>query len=143
MFSPALKQNGKAIKSARNMVRELLAEKGFNNKDAAQMLIQIGLADRPASVAIFVGEDDEAVPIASEKERKPLQSCRDREHRLNITMIDQTNGTILYAGAASEYHCNGKIEASLPHLVKAALSGMDTVPSETARITVQERRGLE
>jgi len=113
MFSSASEPDAKIIKSARGMVGDMLAAKGFQHMDAAQMLIQIGLADRPASIAVSVGEDGETMPIAGQKEQKPLQSCRDREHRLTITMIDQTNGAILYSGAASEYHCKGKIEASL------------------------------
>lgn len=128
---------------ARDLVTKSLTEKGYQPSPDASILVNVALAERPADIAIDAGDKDAMHSIATAKLQKRFQSCKDQEHRLTIILFDQTRGTKLYAGNASEYHCNGTIKQSLPFLVKSALSGLDSNPTDTARSASHTRQGIE
>ncbi|WP_339823234.1 hypothetical protein [uncultured Parasphingorhabdus sp.] len=128
---------------ARDLVAKSLGERGYQSSPDASILVNVALADRPADIAIDAGDKDTVQSIASAKDQKRFQSCKDQEHRLTIVLFDQTRGTKLYTGNAAEYHCNGTIKQSLPFLVKSALSGLDSNPTDTARSAIRTRQGIE
>ena len=128
---------------ARDLVDKLLAQKGYQQAPDAAILVHVALADRPADIAIDAGDDKTVRPLVAAKEQKSFQSCKDREHRLTVSLFDQSRGQKLYSGSASEYHCNGTIAQSLPFLVDAALSGLDGETSDVPLSTVRTRQGLE
>ncbi|GAA0465960.1 hypothetical protein GCM10009096_03270 [Parasphingorhabdus litoris] len=142
-FSPKPEQNSPAYKKARTLVTEALAAKDLTAVEQASVTVHIALANRPASIAMTVGEDNDIETIAAQKERKPLQSCDDFEHRLTITMVNSADGSILYSGTAAEYHCKGTLEQSLPYLIDGALSGLGDTPSQIPNEKTRTRTGLE
>ena len=105
------------------------------------MLVDIALSDRPAEIAITAG--DGRSTVAAAKERKPLQSCADREHRISVVLFALPDGRKLYTGNAAEYHCSGTMAQSLPFLVDGALSGMNGTVSGSSQQSVRERAGVE
>ncbi len=141
-FTAKPEQNSAAYQTARKMVAEALAARNFAATDKAPILVHIALADRPASIAMTTGEKDNVSTIAEQKERKPLQSCDDVEHRLTINMVNTSDGTTVYSGTAAEYHCKGSMEQSLPHLIDAALSDLGN-SGQTANSKVRTRNGIE
>ncbi|WP_339692266.1 hypothetical protein [uncultured Parasphingorhabdus sp.] len=128
---------------ARDLVTKSLTERGYQSSPDASILVNVALAERPADIAIDAGDKDVVQSIATAKRQKRFQSCKDQEHRLTIILFDQTRGTKLYAGNAAEYHCNGTIKQSLPFLVKSALSGLDSNPTDSARSASHTRQGIE
>lgn len=128
---------------ARNLVIKSLAKRGYQPSQDASLLMHVALSERPADIAVDAGLEDAQHAIAVAKQQKRFQSCKDREHRLTVSLFDQTRGAKLYSGNAAEYHCNGTIAQSLPFLVDSALSGLDSDPSEAPRKAVQTRQGVE
>lgn len=141
-FTAKPEQNSETYQSARKMVANALATNSFTAKDSAPILVHIALGGRPASIAMTAGEKDDVSTIAEQKERKPLQSCEDVEHRLTINMVNATDGSILYSGTAAEYHCKGTMEQSLPHLIDAALSDLGNSGEANINKT-RTRSGIE
>ena len=123
--------------------REELEDKGFKESNQAPIVLSFSIADRPASIAILLGEDEKSHLVTDSKEHKIFQSCKDREHRLIVTMIQQDTGDQLYRGAASEYHCKAKLSQTIPHLVKAAFSDLGDKTGIGDHQKVMVRRGLE
>ncbi|WP_156472275.1 hypothetical protein [Sphingorhabdus sp. M41] len=128
---------------ARNMVAESLGERGYQSSPEASILVHVALSDRPADIAIDAGDKDTERSIAAAKRQKRFQSCKDREHRLTVSLFDQLRGAKLYSGSAAEYHCNGTIAQSLPFLVDSALSGLDRDPTDSPRTEIRTRQGIE
>lgn len=124
---------------ARDMVAKSLSERGYQSSPEASILVHFALSDRPADIAV----DDAEQSIAAAKRQKRFQSCKDREHRLTISLFDQLRGTKLYSGSAAEYHCNGTIAQSLPFLIDSALSGLDRDPTDSPRNAIHTRQGIE
>jgi hypothetical protein len=128
---------------ARAMVATSLGERGYQPSADASILVHVALSDRPADIAVNAGDKAAEQLIAAAKSQKRFQSCKDREHRLTITLFDQLRGTKLYSGSAAEYHCKGTIAQSLPFLVNSALSGLDQQPTDIPRSATRTRQGLE
>ncbi len=142
-FTEKPEQNSEIYKTARNLVAEALSAKSFSATDQASIMVHIALANRPASIAMTTGEENDIDIIVSQKERKPLQSCEDVEHRLTVTMVDSANGSTVYSGTAAEYHCKGSLEQSLPYLIDGALSGLGGDPNQPANEKIRTRTGIE
>jgi len=142
-FSKDNSPNSQISKLVKQNLEQVLESKGLRKSDDSPHLLDFSVADRPASVSIHLGEDGKRQVAVSSKENKPFQSCKDREHRLIISLLHKNSGNQLYRGTASEYHCKASLQQSIPHLVKAALSnfGLDAsgVPQNKALI----RHGLE
>ncbi|MEP0642253.1 hypothetical protein [Parasphingorhabdus sp.] len=128
---------------ARDVVAKSLSAKGYQLTPNASILVHVGLSDRLANFSINAGDKTAEETIAIAKKAKPLQSCQDREHRLTVNLFDQARGSKLYSGNASEYHCKGTIQKSLPFLAKSALSGLDTDVSEAPRSATHSRLGTD
>ncbi|MEM8919265.1 MAG: hypothetical protein AAGE37_10430 [Pseudomonadota bacterium] len=140
-FGSVAEQDNDLHKAAREMVDSALKSRGFRAVENAAILVDLTLADRPADISITVGEDTEQAVLAEVKQQKPLQSCKDREHRLTVTIADRVTGTSLYSGAAAEYHCKGTMAESLPHLVRGAMAEFGS--GTGARQFVRTRGGVE
>jgi hypothetical protein len=141
-FPEKPEQNSQAYQAARQMVGSALEDRGFAQSKDAPLLVHIALANRPASIAMTTGEESGLDVIADKKERKPLQSCEDVEHRLTINMFTVPAGEALYSGTAAEYHCKGTVEQSLPYLVDAALSDLGS-PGTISNSRTITRKGIE
>ncbi|PHR14252.1 MAG: hypothetical protein COA41_17740 [Sphingopyxis sp.] len=128
---------------ARDLVGKSLVEKGYQQTPDATILVHVALADRPANIAIDAGDDKAVQPLVPAKRQKSFQSCKDREHRLTVSLFDQRRRQKLYSGSAAEYHCKGTIAQSLPFLVNAALSGLDGNISDTPVSRTRTRQGIE
>lgn len=120
-----------------------LNKNGLVKSTQASVLVNYSIADRPGSIAIQLGEGETARTITSAKEKKPFQSCEDREHRFVITMIDRETGNQLYRGTASEFHCKANPRQSIPYLVKAALSDFNGQSGGAVNNKILKRRGLD
>lgn len=123
--------------------REELEGKGYNENKQAPLLLSFSIADRPASIAIKLGEEEKSHLVTDSKEHKIFQSCKDREHRLIVTLTQQDTGDQFYRGTASEYHCKAKLRQTIPHLVKAAFSDLGGKTGSLENQKVLVRRGLE
>ncbi|ASK89738.1 hypothetical protein [Sphingorhabdus sp. SMR4y] len=128
---------------ARDLVTQSLERRGYISSSNASILVHVALADRPADIAVEAGTDKAAQSITPAKKQKRFQSCKDREHRLTVSLFDQVRGRKLYSGSAAEYHCKGTIAQSLPHLIDSALSGLDKEPTAGPRSSVRTRQGIE
>lgn len=142
-FGAASEQSNEHYKEARNLVDSALKRKGLRMADDAPMLVDIALAERPASISISVGEENDTAIVAAQKEKKPLQSCDDKEHRLTVSIVERATGQELYSGTAAEYHCKGAISDSLPHLVRGAMSDFGNAPHSDVKEIVRTRAGVE
>ena len=128
---------------ARNMVSQSLRERGYQSSPDAAILVHVALSDRLADIAVDAGDKNAEQSIAAAKRQKQFQSCKDREHRLTISLFDQMRGTKFYDGSAAEYHCNGTVAQSLPFLVDSALSGLGREPTAIPQRAIRTRKGLE
>lgn len=142
-FSEKAGQSNDAYKRAHRLVDKALAAKGGTRTENGVFLVQLALADRPASLTISAGEKEKKHVLAAAKEKELLQSCDDSEHRFSISLLDQRTGLIAYRGDALEYHCKGTLNGSLPHLVKAALSQMGGAPTSSPKISKLMRSGTD
>ena len=142
MFSEKPEQNNQTYSLAKSLVSQKLSNEGYSEAKVASLLVQIALADRPASIAISTGEQPGKTLVGA-KENKPLQSCVDQEHRLSVDIFNQAEGSIFYSGTAAEYHCKGTIEMSLPHLVDAALSDLGANTGLEPKSSTRLRNGIE
>ncbi len=141
-FAAQPEQNSDIYKTARQMVADSLSAKSYVAGDEAPILVHIALAARPASIAMTTGEEGDVRTIAGQKERKPLQSCEDIEHRLTINMVSASDGSTFYSGTAAEYHCKGSMEQSLPHLINGALLDLGQ-SGPIDNMTSRTRAGIE
>ncbi|MEO9467575.1 DUF4136 domain-containing protein [Parasphingorhabdus sp.] len=142
-FGDVSDQSNEHYETARNLVGAALKRKGLQMADDAPMLVDIGLAERPASISVSVGEDSDTAIVAAQKEKKPLQSCDDKEHRLTVSIVDRATGQMVYSGTAAEYHCKGTISDSLPHLVRGAMSDFGNAPNSDVENFIRTRAGVE
>lgn len=114
---------------AHNMIIARLIDRGWRNDgDNANYSLSISLSERPASIGIIVQSisGNQSKVISAPKKNKPLQSCEDVEQRLSIAIVRLSDGARVFRGDASEYHCKAQLQETLPYLVDAALSGIDS-----------------
>lgn len=131
------------IALARDLVTKSLGERGYVATADASIVVHVALSERPADIAVSAGGKDAQRSLAAAKAHKRFQSCKDREHRLTISLFDQLRGTKLYSGTAAEYHCKGTMAQSLPILVTSVLSGLDGEPTDSPRSAIRTRQGVE
>lgn len=142
-ISPAESLESPELLLGRELVAAYLSERGYQADQDASILVHVALSDRPAAISIDAGSKEAARPLAAAKRHKQFQSCRDREHRLTISLFDQAQGQKLYSGSAAEYHCKGTVAQSLPYLIESALSDLDRDPSGVPKSMIRTRRGIE
>ena len=121
---------------------QVLNEMGMTKASSASLLLEFAIADRPASISIRLGEETNAPDAIPAKKSRPFQSCKDREHRLIVTLTNKQSGKQHYRGIASEYHCKGSLRESIPHLVRATMADLGKADGEL-RNKLLTRRGLE
>ncbi len=125
---------------ATNRVSVELIDRGWRQADVGDYLLSVTLSDRPASARLQAGDDSgqpQAV-IGPAPDRKKTRGCARRDHRLSVVLIQRQTGEIVYSGSGAEYHCKGTPSASMPHLVSAALEGLDGEPGPR----MVERKGV-
>lgn len=142
-FSELTTPNSETSDLIKQELRKTLKSKGLEESEPASLLLSFSIAERPASIAIKLGEGNKFIMAAAAKENKPFQSCQDREHRLIVTLTQRDSGEQHYRGTAAEYHCKADIKQSLPFLVEAALSELGNGSGIEASQKILTRRGLE
>lgn len=125
---------------ATDMVTAAFQQRGWRAAEAGDYLLAVTLSDRPAVAKLQAGDDGGAAQalIGPVPDRSNNKGCAARDHRLSIRLTDRVSGAIVYAGSAAEFHCKAALTDSLPHLVAAALDGLDGAPG-TRRV---QRSGL-
>lgn len=142
-IAPAEPLDNRELVLGRELVAASLRQRGYQSAPDASILVHVALSDRPAAIAIDAGGKNEARRIVEAKRQKQFQSCKDREHRLTVSLFDQAEGKLLYSGSGAEYHCKGTIAQSLPFLIDTALAGLDRKPAQLPQNIVRTRQGVE
>jgi hypothetical protein len=106
------------LRNAYALVATDLAAKGFAAATDAPLYLAVTVDARDARLALDTG----ATNLSAAKTRKPFQSCDDVEYRVGVTLTRVADGSEVYRGRSSEYHCKMTITDALPDLVKAALA---------------------
>ena len=117
-------------RQANQLVSTALSQRGWTQAETGDYLLWVSLADRPATAELNAGDDagKPAAMIASAHDRKTEKGCARRDYRLGIRLTHRVTGEDSYAGSGAEFHCKAGLDESLPHLVTAALSGLDGLP---------------
>lgn len=125
---------------ATDMIAAGLTQRGWTQGEAGDYLLSVTLSDRPAASQLQAGDDagKARAVIGPAPDRKTTTGCAQRDHRLAIRLTHRTTGEDLYSGSGAEFHCKAALDDSLPHLVAAALDGLDGTPG--ARMV--ERKGV-
>mgnify|MGYP005849832211 CR=1 FL=1 len=129
-----------AQSQANDMIAAGLTQRGWTQTDTGDYLLSVTLSDRPATSQLQAG-DDAGKPrevIAPAADRKSAKGCAKRDHRLAVRLTSRVTGDEVYSGSGAEFHCKAALDDSLPHLVAAALNGLDGLPG--ARMV--ERKGV-
>ncbi len=108
------------LRGAYFRVAEKLHAKGFTVSETAALHLEITLDARDASLALGSTAGPES--LSAPKRKKPLQSCKDKEYRLGVTLTRIADGEEIYRGRVAEYHCRMTVAEALPALVDAALA---------------------
>jgi hypothetical protein len=103
---------------ARDRVVALLNEKGFRQNDAGPYYLEVGVAARPAEIAIL----ETRSPPASAKPKRSSKKCQIQEYRIAVALTRIADGAELYRGSAAEYRCKPDLAAIVPLLVTQALA---------------------
>ncbi|NRD90703.1 hypothetical protein C8024_16495 [Sphingopyxis sp. BSNA05] len=77
---------------AQDMVAKSLSERGYESSPDASILLHVALSNRPADIAVDAGAENAEQSISAAKKQKTFQSCKDREHRLTVSLFDQVRG---------------------------------------------------
>ena len=110
---------------AKRLLVGALAERNIRRTNSAPLLLQITLSQRAADLGLKKGDGAKAKIIAAPKEKKAFQSCKDKEYRLAIRFSKISDGAMVYAGDAAEYHCKASVADALPAMVKVIVADMD------------------
>lgn len=108
------------LRNAYMLVAAAMGQKGFSIAKEAPLHLEITLDARAAGLAL--GGKDGPGSLSKAKQKKPLQSCEDREYRLGVTLTRADDGAEIYRGRAAEYHCKLPVREALPALVTAAMA---------------------
>lgn len=112
---------------ATNRVAVELIDRGWRRAEDGDYLLSVTLSERPAAARLQAG-DDAGKPLAvigPAPDRKTTKGCATRDHRLSVVLLARATGDVVYSGSGAEYHCKAGLEESMPHLVSAALAGLD------------------
>lgn len=112
----------KDLSGAYQRVAEKLAAKGFAVSETAALFLEVTLDARDAALALGSAAGPQSLSKA--KRKKPLQSCKDMEYRLGVTLTRVADAAEIYKGRAAEYHCRMTVAEALPALVDAALADL-------------------
>jgi len=121
MLAPLPDNSADELTGAQALLVEGLLTKGYHHADDADMMLTVGISDRPAQLTVKNG----AQILAPGKQPKMWQSCADREYRMTIELTRRADGAQLYSGNASEYHCNATLTETLPSLAKRLVADIE------------------
>ena len=101
-----------------------LAAMGWTQSDKGQHLLSVAVAERPAQLGLAVKTGAEPQSLAVPKPVRLMQSCKDREYRVTVALVDGASGAMAYRGSAAEYHCREQLANVLPLMVDMAVQDM-------------------
>ncbi|MCG6120691.1 MAG: hypothetical protein MEP44_08610 [Blastomonas sp.] len=127
-------------RQANALVSGALSQRGWSAAETGDYLLLVSLSDRPATAELKAGDDAgrAASVIAPAHDRKAEKGCARRDYRLGVRLTHRVTGEDAYAGSGAEFHCKAALDESLPHLVTAALTGLDGLPGPRRA----ERKGV-
>jgi hypothetical protein len=126
-------------RAARDAVTAMLAKRGFAEAADGELQLQVALSERDAALAVSAVTPSGKRNIAPAKQKKPLQSCLDREYRISVVLTRISDGAMVYKGDAAEYHCKAKLAEVMPSLAERALADLAKPKGEY----VVSRSGVE
>ncbi|RDV06461.1 hypothetical protein DXH95_03270 [Sphingorhabdus pulchriflava] len=124
---------------ARSLTLQQLDSRGFSLAPNGAHKLDVTVSERPANLLVTTGTEQGKAVLTSPKPKKPLQSCVDSEFNLVVRLTRVADGTELYRGRASEYHCKASLADVLPFLVNAALADLSSPKGEH----IIKRRGFD
>ncbi len=123
-FAPLSPNGGDIEVEARKIVAARLSARGFLPAQNPQYSIEIGVSERPSSIAVFVGDQDKNQ--LNRDDRPPtnpfLGLCDDRALRLAIVVTDTASGRTITGVRSGRVQCNEGLAEALPKLADAALN---------------------
>ncbi len=114
-----------------------LSKRGYMVSDEGDYILDFSLADRPAAMGASIGQSGPS--LSAVKTKKPLQSCKDRTHRLTILIADRKSGQTVYQGGAEEHHCKGSLADSRAAMVNALVADI----RQPGGVRLLSRKGKE
>jgi hypothetical protein len=96
-----------------------LTKQGYAVESDGDYILDFSFADRPATIGVSVGQAD---TLSGAKAKKPLQSCKERTHRLTLLIVERKTGQPVYRSGAEEHHCKGTLAESRNALINAVVS---------------------
>ncbi|MDZ7587992.1 MAG: hypothetical protein U5J78_02080 [Parasphingorhabdus sp.] len=122
------KNSSSSAQTAYAAVEKSLAERGWtkapDSDESAAHILTVAVSDRPADIALTQQSANRSVTVSAAKQHKPLQRCTDREYRLQVRIERLSDGTQIYGGSASEYHCKTTLDEVLSVLAGAAVADL-------------------
>ena len=112
------KTESRILKLAQGLVAERLKAKGLNSSQGGKYYLEVGVASRPASLAL---SQSSGVLAAADKSHSS-GGCQWNEYRISITLSRISDGQMHYRSSAGEFHCKQSFAQILPVLVDAALA---------------------
>lgn len=106
--------------TARGLIAAKLSARGYIAAADGTLFLQIGIAQRPASLAL----KQAGRVLSPASGARASTRCVLREYRLTLALTKIADGTEIYRASASEFHCKLDIERVLPALVDAALADL-------------------
>lgn len=115
-----------------------LAGLGWTQSDSGRHLLSVAVAERPADLGLAIKAGTAAQPLATPKPQRIMQSCKDREYRVTVALVDAVSGAVAYRGSAAEFHCREQLANVLPLLVDHAVQDMGN-PGQMRSVVRQGR----
>ncbi len=112
------KTESRILKLAQGLVAEQLKAKGLNSSQDGKYYLEVGVASRPASLAL----SQSGGALAAGNKKRSSRNCRWNEYRISITLSRISDGQAHYRSSAGEFHCKQSFAQILPVLVDAALA---------------------
>jgi len=114
---------------ALGLVQSAMQSRGWVLRDDVPYVLEVTIADRPASASIMGGDDEgranRLIRSSAAQTRFAgidLGGCVNRDHRLTLLLTNVASGSVHYAGSASRFHCEAALDDTLPSLVDNALA---------------------
>jgi hypothetical protein len=105
------------LADAQAKVSRALIAKGYREAQPADLILQVTVSDRPASLELKNGV---STLSASAKKKR----CAKREYRVGIVLTRIADGSEFYRANAAEFHCKKSIEHVLDSLLASALADL-------------------
>jgi hypothetical protein len=109
-----------AYDTAKALVAEHLAKKGYSASESGSLYLQVGVASRPASLTLKQPD----ITLGEASKKPSSKRCPLNEYRLTLSLTNVADGAEIYRASASEFHCKLSLETVLPVLVDAAIADL-------------------